>query len=101
MTHRYSLEVDITRIYRDLVLDETTLRGYYALARVVAPFIERSKHIKRIAKNFLVDRLIDGTAWALSLQDKPRLRTSRVVTDTFLRFCYKIGRKIEKRTTED
>ena len=86
-----SYEVEIAREYRDTILDDITLGGYYVLCQIVVPLIHKSRLFKRFIKKFLVDRLIDHAEAVLNYKNQSELMTSNIVTKGFLRFCHLIG----------
>jgi hypothetical protein len=100
-TSRHSYEVNITRQVRDQYLGPITLLGYYALGSVVVPWIKKSSFIKKIVKRFLVDRLIDYGECLLGYKQKPTLKTSKIVTETFLGLCYGIGKSLEMKMQKE
>lgn len=100
-TSRYSYETDITRQVRDQYLGPITLSGYYALGGVVVPWIKKSPFIKRMIKRFLVDRLIDYGECLLEYKQKPKFRTSKIVTEIFLGLCYGIGHSLEIKAQKE
>lgn len=100
-TSRYSYETDITRQVRDQYLGPITLCGYYALGGIIVPWIKKSTFIKRMIKRFLVDRLIDYGECLLGYKQKPKFRTSKIVTETFLGLCYGIGQSLEMKTQKE
>lgn len=100
-TSRYSYETDITRQVRDQFLGPITLSGYYTLGNIVVPWIKTSSFIKKIIKRYLVDRLIDYGECLLGYKEKPTLKTSKIVTETFLGFCYGIGKSLAEKTHKE
>jgi len=60
-----SEEVNIARKYRDKFLTPDELRGYYMIAEIVVPLINKYKWIRKITKNILVDNLIEYGRYAL------------------------------------
>jgi hypothetical protein len=93
-TSKDSPKVDITREYRDKVLDIETLSGYYLIAAFVVPFINKFKIVKVIVRIGLVERIVDYCAHALGKQEKRNYRTSKFVTEKFLGFCRIVGRLV-------
>jgi len=90
-TDPYSYEVDIARQYRDLKMDNITLRGYYMLAEKLVPLIENSDKLKDFLKKNFVDRLVDVGEFELGLKtQKPKL-LSRIITKGFLFGCHSLG----------
>lgn len=100
-TSRYSYETDITRQVRDQYLGPITLSGYYALGGLVVPWIKKSPLIKKIIKKCLVDRLIDYGECLLRYKQKPKYRTSKIVTETFLGLCHGFGKTIEMKIQKE
>lgn len=100
-TSRYSYETDITRKVRDRYLGPITLSGYYALGSIIVPWIRKSSFVKTIINKCLVDRLIDYGKCLLGYKRKPKYRTSKIITETFLRFCYEIGKSIEIKAQKE
>lgn len=96
-TSRSSWQVELAREYRDCVLDETTLGGYYALSHVVAPLIFKYKLVKWVLKRFLVDRMADRFEWYFGLRKTHKFCTSRFVTHKFLSFCKFIGKHVNAK----
>jgi hypothetical protein len=94
-TSPQSWDVEIAREYRDCVLDDKTLAGYYLLSSILVPFILTFGWLKRLTKKFLVDRFVDQFEWYFMLKEKPELRTSAVVTHKFLGFCKMIGKHLD------
>lgn len=90
-TSPYSYEVNIARQYRDHYLGPITLAGYYALSHKIAPLILKSRAIKALVKNHLVDNLTDYFEWFLGYRTKRQLVRSRFVTKNFLRLCKILG----------
>lgn len=89
---RVCYETDIAREYRDCVLDDNTLAGYYLLSSILVPFILMFGTLKKLVKRFLVDRFVDQFEWYFGLKEKPELKTSGFVTHKFLGFCKILGR---------
>jgi len=90
-TSRDSYEVEIAREFRDKYMSDLHLGGYYALAHRFVPLMEKSRFLKLITKKVLVDRLVDYGEFILGYKPKPQLRTSRVITEGFLKLCAAIG----------
>jgi len=86
--------IDIARKFRDKHLDDMTLGGYYAIAKIVVPFLKRSELFRKITKRFLVNRLIDYAVVHLLVHPEwdYGYRTSKYVTKCFLGLCSLIGR---------
>jgi hypothetical protein len=89
-----SPQVDITREYRDKVLDTVTLAGYYQVAALVVPLIKRFRVVKWIMRAGLVERIVDYCAYALGKREARQYRTSKFVTENFLGFCHIVGRLV-------
>jgi hypothetical protein len=91
-THPDSDEVNTARLYRDWVLDETTLTGYYLLSAYLAPVIYKYKAVKRFFKRYLVDRLMDYAEKNFYLaEDGYQFKTSKTITEGFLSLCKTLG----------
>jgi hypothetical protein len=90
-TGRNSPEVEIARKYRDRFLDADQLRGYYALAEMVVPVLERNKKARQNVKKWLVDRLIDYGEYRIGLKQRKPLWSSVAVSKVFLATIKAIG----------
>ena len=89
-----SYEVEIAREFRDKYMGPYHLGGYYALAHRFVPIMEKSNFLKLLTKRFLIYRLVDYGEWILGYKPKMQLRSSRIVTEGFLRLCATIGMQI-------
>uniref|UniRef100_A0A6M3ITQ1 Uncharacterized protein n=1 Tax=viral metagenome TaxID=1070528 RepID=A0A6M3ITQ1_9ZZZZ len=90
-TDRNSIEVDITRQYRDKYLDADQLRGYYCLAEKIVPCLERNENLRKNVKKWLVDRLIDYGEYRLGLKEKRPRILSYLISKAFLGTIKTIG----------
>jgi len=90
-TDRFSPEVDLTRFCRDTFLDPVTLRGYYAIAARVVPYIKSKASRRGGVKRILVDRLMDYGAWFLGNRQRRQYRTSKFTAIFFLTLCHIAG----------
>lgn len=90
-----SYEVNIAREYRDTILDDITLGGYYALCQIVVPFIQKVVWFRGLVKKILVDRLVDYLEVALNYKNKTELMTSGLISKGFSSFCHAIGRHVD------
>ena len=95
-TDRHSPEVEIAREYRDKFMTPEELRGYYMLASVIVPILERNKTIRLMVKRWLVDRLVDYGKVVLGKRTTTILTGSRLVSGLFLMLCRTVG-KTRKR----
>lgn len=86
-THRFSPEVDITRRYRDEIMTDQDLAGYYEIARIVVPRLLRSYRFKAFTKKWLVDRMIDYFEKLFDYTPKRKYKTSWLITRAFLLAC--------------
>ena len=100
-TYQDSPEVEIARLYRDKFLDGDQLRGYYCLAGLIVPIMEKSDMARRIVKKCLVDRLIDYGSAQLGITEKPSLRSSAIVSRLFLAAIKAIGIVIPRYVREN
>ena len=89
-TGRHSPEVEIAREYRDKYLDLDTLRGYYMIAELVVPMMERFAWLKRVVKVVLVDPLVSYCAYSLTKTSSTSLY-SKINTKAFLESCKLVG----------
>jgi len=90
-TSHDSPEVELTREYRDTFLTRSQVIGYYWLASLIVPFINKSCIIKAIVKKILVDRLIDHGYVELGYYEKRKHITSKIVSEFFLSVCNVMG----------
>jgi len=93
-TDPHSYEVNLARIYRDEVLTEQCLGGYYAICPLVVPLIHRSPMFKHLIKRVLVDRLVDEFEHHFGIIERRKYRTTRFIVPAFLGFCDVIGSMI-------
>lgn len=93
-TSKNSHDVEISREFRDKYMSKSSLGGYYAIASIVVPLLNKSKFLRLLTKRFLVDRLVDYGEWILGYKPKMRLRTSRIATEAFLSMCGGVGMHI-------
>jgi len=93
-TDPHSYEVNLARIYRDKVLTEQCLGGYYAICPLVVPLIHRSPMFKHLIKRVLVDRLVDEFEHHFGIIERRKYRTTRFIVPAFLGFCDVIGSMI-------
>lgn len=91
---RTSEEVDITRIFRDMFLDEQTLRGYYIIAERVAPLMHRSQRFKAYIKKVLVDPLIDFGKFSIGMTRAFNPESIKVA-ENFLTVCSSTGGMVD------
>jgi hypothetical protein len=87
-----SYEVNLSRVFRDTFLGPVTLAGYYALARLVAPAINKVRAVRWLVYTGLVKRLVDYGEWILGLKSKRELALSETVAKGFLGLCTFLGR---------
>ena len=99
-TRRYSHEVNITREYRDKMLDPETLTGYYILASILVPILLRSIWARKVVKKLLVDRLVDHGEVELGYKTKYAHRLSKWVAGSFLRLCKGVARVMPRSLKE-
>ena len=93
-TDPHSYEVNLARIYRDEVLTEQCLGGYYVICPLVVPLIHRSPMFKHLIKRVLVDRLVDEFEHHFGIIERRKYRTTRFIVPAFLGFCDVIGSMI-------
>ena len=89
-TDPYSYEVKISRIYRDTYLDKDQLRGYYFLAEIIVPFLERNEKLRKNVKRWLVDKLVDYGEHRIGLKTRSK-PLSFIVSKLFLGAIKAIG----------
>ena len=93
-TNPDSYEVDLARNFRDRFMGPETLTGYYALAAILAPMIDKYKAVRWFVYRMLVKRLVDYGEWVFGHKSKTARPLSKIISKTFLELCGKIGRRI-------
>lgn len=86
-TNPYSYEVNITREFRDKYMDIDTLRGYYRIAEIIVPLIEKHNWLKKLIKSLLIDKLVDYGEYKLGKKEKSKY-SSTVIAKGFLGLCW-------------
>lgn len=92
-----SPEVDIARKFRDGFMTPEQIRGYYAMAEVVAPVLHRSESMKQAVKVALVDKLIDYGKFKLGMADSCPEESEKIAL-SFLNDCEKVGKTMPSYT---
>ena len=72
-------------------MDADRLRGYYALAQQIVPFLEAHKRAKLWAKRYLVDHLVDYIEYRVGLKGERPAIASYIVFKAFMGLCKLIG----------
>ena len=91
---RESYEVDVTRAFRDTLMDAYSLTGYYVLAPFVSALEERFEWFRRVVKGCLVNHLIDYGEWVLGVKPHRERRGSKTISRAFLWTIRALGKRI-------
>ena len=90
-TNRNSYEVNICRQYRDKYMTMEHLRGYYALAEQIVPYLKEHEKARRWTKKHLVDHLVDYIEYRLGFKETRPTIVSYIVFKGFMGLCKTIG----------
>ncbi len=94
-TDPHSYEVELSRIFRDRYMGPETLIGYYRLASLVAPLIDKFRSVRWVTRMMLVKRLVDYGEWILGMKYNTARPMSHIVTKAFLGLCQRLGKGVK------
>ena len=93
-TDPYSYEVNLARKFRNRFMGPETLTGYYALASILAPWIDKFKAIRWLVYRLLVKRLVDYGQWIIEGKHDTERFLSKTISKGFLGLCKWIGKGV-------
>lgn len=95
-TNPHSYEVNLSREYRDRFMGPVTLIGYYALASILAPIIDKLRPVRWVTRAVLVSALVDYGEYILGHKAAIKRGLSRMISKAFLGLCKIIGKGVIK-----
>lgn len=90
-TDPYSYEVNVSRLYRDKYMNLDELSGYYRIAKVVVPILNKVPILRRMTKRLLVMPMVDYGEWFMHMKPKIKHKISAYITLGFLGLCEYAG----------